>query len=56
VPKEVEEEIKQHTGSYGKAKLILQQSKYFIEAEHCIMEQIKRIPIVEFAIAKAVER
>ena len=33
VPREVEEEIRNHTNNYGKAKLILQQNKYFIEAE-----------------------
>lgn len=33
VPKQVEEEIEKHTNRYGKAKLILQQNKYYIEAE-----------------------
>lgn len=44
-----------HTNRYGKAKLILQQNKYFIEAENAIMEEIKKIPTIAQAIRDAKE-
>jgi hypothetical protein len=33
--------------------LILQQTKYFIEAEQAIMQQIKKLPVVDMAIRRA---
>lgn len=56
VPEDVEECIAMHTSRYGKAKLILQQNKYYIEAENAIMEQIKLIPMVKAAMKKASDK
>ena len=46
VPKDVEEMIDQHTRSYGKAKLILQNNKYYIEAEPEMMDKLLKIEAV----------
>lgn len=41
VPVKVREFVEENTNKYGKAKLILQAQKYFIEAEHGVMEELK---------------
>lgn len=50
VPETVKEMIENCTNRYGKAKLILQNNKYFIEAENQIMQEIKKIPLVATAM------
>jgi hypothetical protein len=42
----VEEDIEKHTNRYGKAKLILQQNRYYIEAEPAIMDELKKLPCI----------
>lgn len=44
IPTDVRDYIKQHTGQYGKAKLILKDNRYFIEAiDSETMNHIKNI-------------
>lgn len=50
VPETVKADIEKYTNRYGKAKLILQQNKYFIEAEQDIMDELLEIPEVREAI------
>ncbi len=42
VPKDVEEMIEEHINYYGKAKLILQQNKYYIEADASVMGELRK--------------
>ena len=50
VPPQVCETIKHCTESYGKAKLILQNNKYYIEAENYVLKDIEKIDLVSKAI------
>jgi DNA excision repair protein ERCC-3 len=50
VPAEVVEDIERYTNRYGKAKLILQQNKYYIEAEPKIMSELKKLDCIKQAI------
>ena len=50
VPPIVEEKIEECTKQYGRAKLILQQNKYYIEAETPDMEKIKTLEYVKRAM------
>lgn len=56
VPDEVKEYIDEHTKKYGKAKLILEQNRYKIEAESGIMKELKNIPKVREAHELALRR
>ena len=46
----MEELIKECTSRYGKAKLILEANRYYIEAEQGIMDEIVTVPSVARAI------
>ena len=46
VPKDMEKFIEDYTNRYGKAKLVLQQNKYFIEAENSVLDEMRNIPII----------
>jgi DNA excision repair protein ERCC-3 len=55
VPKVMEKFIEDYTNRYGKAKLVLQQNKYFIEAENSVLDEMRKIPCIEEAIKKAID-
>ena len=54
MPKDVEEMIEEHTNRYGKAKLILQQNKYYIEADASVMGELRKINCIEQAHQRAI--
>lgn len=54
VPHEVKEFIEENTNRYGKAKLILQAQKYYIEAEQGVMDDLKNTTSIKEAIERAV--
>lgn len=56
VPSDVREYIDEHTRKYGKAKLILEQNKYKIEAEADIMAELREIPEVSKAHKVALKK
>ena len=62
IPPAVREFIKEHCTSYGKAKLVLKNKQYFIEAvDHPTMNKIRNLPEVARSIKdledkKAAER
>ena len=56
VPVQVDEMIEEHTRSYGKAKLVLQDNKYYIEAEKEMMDRLLKIEVISAAQKKAHEQ
>ena len=53
---EVDEMIEEHTRAYGKAKLVLQDNKYYIEAEKEMMDRLLKIEVISAARKKALEQ